>query len=350
MVVIVVTAIVANLGVVPTASTSERPVLVYDAIFEHVAPLAIFWLVLQVDLRRAATVSLPLLALFGIGALGTTSGVLVGLRVIDPGLFGEHTSAMAGMFAATYIGGSTNFNTIALQYDIVSTGVLYVAAVAVDAGLTAVWMVVTIVVPRVLRRRSGHRFVSTASPAGTEADAERDPVDPGQLALLVALGTGVWWASRAAADVAATSGIAVPAMLILTVAALVLAQVPAIARQRGTSPLGMFAVYLFLAVIGAHCDVAAVADLGRIGLQLLAFVSVVLVLHGAITFGAAIALRMDPDLAAIASQANIGGGATALALARGLGRPELVLPAVLVGSIGTALGTFVGFAIAELLG
>ena len=49
------------------------------------------------------------------------------------------------------------------------------------------------------------------------------------------------------------------------------------------------------------------------------------------------------DMAAVASQANIGGGSTALATARSIGRPELGLPAILVGSLGTALGTYLGF-------
>ena len=38
-----------------------------------------------------------------------------------------------------------------------------------------------------------------------------------------------------------------------------------------------------------------------------------------------------------------------VALARSLGRPDLVLPAILVGSLGTALGTYLGFAVAEWL-
>jgi uncharacterized membrane protein len=59
--------------------------------------------------------------------------------------------------------------------------------------------------------------------------------------------------------------------------------------------------------------------------------------------------RQSPVLAAIASQANIGGGTTALALARSLAREDLVLPAILVGSVGTALGTFVGFWVVGLL-
>jgi uncharacterized membrane protein len=45
----------------------------------------------------------------------------------------------------------------------------------------------------------------------------------------------------------------------------------------------------------------------------------------------------------VASQANVGGATSALALARSLGRSDLVLPAVLIGSLGNALGTFIAF-------
>lgn len=346
MLVIVVTAVVANLGLVPSASTPDRPVPIYDAVFAYVAPLAIFWLVLRVDLRRVLGVGLPMLALFGLGALGTVAGVVVALQVVGPASFGPHGGPLAGMFAATYIGGSANFNAIALHYDLVREGTLYVAAVAVDAGMTAVWMVVTIALPRLLRGRTPQ--VATGVPQAA-AEPDRESVDPLELSILGALGASALWASNASAAALATRGFEVPAMLLLTTLALALGQIPAVARLRGTSLLGMFAVYVFLAVIGAFCDVSAVGELGRLGVTLLVFVSVCLLVHGVIVFGGARLLAMDPDVAAIASQANIGGGTTALALARGLGRPELVLPAILVGSLGTALGTFFGFLVAGQL-
>ena len=42
-------------------------------------------------------------------------------------------------------------------------------------------------------------------------------------------------------------------------------------------------------------------------------------------------------------------GTSALALAKSLGRGDLVLPGILAGSLGTALGTFAGFAVARVL-
>ena len=140
-----------------------------------------------------------------------------------------------------------------------------------------------------------------------------------------------------------------PSVVLLTTLALVLAHLPPVRRLRGSRTLGMLGVYLFLAVIGAYCDLAAFSGLGALGPRLLVFVAVTVLVHGLVVFGFAGLLRLDRDVAAVASQANIGGGTSALALARSLGRADLVLPAVLVGSVGTAVGTYLGFMMAEFV-
>ena len=71
LLVIVLTAIVANLGVIPT-STGGSPV--YDGVFEYVAPLAIFWLLLQVSIRDILKAGMPMVVMFFIGAAGTLVG------------------------------------------------------------------------------------------------------------------------------------------------------------------------------------------------------------------------------------------------------------------------------------
>ncbi|MCH9685906.1 MAG: DUF819 family protein [Deltaproteobacteria bacterium] len=360
LIVIIVAAVLSNLGVIPTTSTPEHPVPAYDAVLGHVAPLAIFWLVLRVDLRRILAAGLPLSLAFGVGALGTVAGVFVGMAVVGPDAFGASTGALGGMFSATYIGGSANFNALALHYGVINQGALYAGTMAVDAGLTAVWMVVTIAVPRLARRRATRMDPASMGPSPSSSDAASGPgvgevhddaaqVDPFDLGVLIALGLGALWLSDVAVALLAGWGVSVPGMLVLTTMALGLAQVPAVARLAGTNLLGMFAVQIFLATIGALCDVAAVIELGTLGAQLLVLASVVIGVHGLLVFGAARLLRYGPELAAIASQANIGGGTTALALARSIGRRDLAVPAILVGSLGTALGTFVGFAVAAAL-
>ncbi len=349
LLVILVTALAANLGLLPAGSSPQAPVPVYDAIFTYLAPLAIFWLLLPVSLRDLARAGLPMLALFGIGAAGVVLGALVAARLVDLASVGPLYPAVAGMYVATYTGGGINFNAVALGYDVVRDGGLFAGAVAVDNVITAVWMVATIALPRLLAPIFGRRGAPEAADApsdhrlpepGTE-DVER--VGPLDVGLVLALGFAAVLAADRVAAALAGAGLQVPSILVLTALALLLAQVPAISRLPGVRVVGMFAVYLFLAVVGAFCDVGKLAALGRGALLLLAFAGVLVLVHGVVNFVAARLLRIDADTAAVASQANVGGSTSALALARSLGRPDLVLPGVLVGALGNALGTFIGF-------
>lgn len=92
------------------------------------------------------------------------------------------------------------------------------------------------------------------------------------------------------------------------------------------------------------------AKIGPLANTLFLFVTIAIGVHGLVTFAAAYLLRSDPEVAAIASQVNIGGSTSALALARSLQRGDMALPAILVGSLGTALGTYLGFATVSILG
>ena len=141
----------------------------------------------------------------------------------------------------------------------------------------------------------------------------------------------------------------IPSIIILTIIALILAQFSYINRLQGSRMLGLFSVYIFLCVIGAYCDIGALTQMGGIGLELLAIMATTVLIHGIIIFGFCYLAKMDLDQAAVASQANIGGGTTALALARSIHRSDLVLPAVLLGSLGNALGTFIGFTVAGII-
>lgn len=349
---ILVTAVLANAGVLPAGSTAEAPVPVYDAVFVYVAPVAIFLLLLPVNLRDVLRAGLPIVALFLIGAAGTMVGAVAGMRLFGGAdVIGPLYRAVGGMFVATYIGGSINFNALALSYGVVREGVLYAGSVAVDNVVTTVWMVATLAFPRLLarlwRRGAAETRPRGALISGIEEDSETmHPMDVG---LVLALSLASVYASNLAAAALASAGVAIPSIVILTALALLLAQVPALSRLRGTRVLGMFAVYLFLAVIGAFCDVGKLGELGGLGGALLGFASVLVVVHGLITYGAARLLRLDLDVASVASQANVGGSTSALALARSLGRGDLVLPAVLIGSLGNAIGTFLGFLAAERL-
>ena len=82
---------------------------------------------------------------------------------------------------------------------------------------------------------------------------------------------------------------------------------------------------------------------------MLMLVSILVVVHAGVIFGIGGLFKQDWDILSIASQANIGGSGSALALAKGLNRADLLLPGILVGALGNAIGTYCGLLIAEYL-
>ncbi|MCA9716679.1 MAG: DUF819 family protein, partial [Myxococcales bacterium] len=265
---------------------------------------------------------------------------------------------------------SVNFNALVLDYGVQEQGLIYVGAIAVDNIVTAVWMAVGLVLPRALgwradavgergdaraearaEARDEQRGDAAAEARGVTGDAGgREPVGVYDLATMLTLGLlAVWGARQLAALWEARLGGAMPSILVLTVLALILAQLSWVRALVGARALGLLAVQVFLAVIGVYCDLGAFLRLGALGPTLALFACTVVCVHGIVTYGCAWLLRVDLAVAAVASQANIGGGTSAMALARSLGRGQLVLPAIVVGALGTALGTFLGFLVAERL-
>jgi uncharacterized membrane protein len=121
-------------------------------------------------------------------------------------------------------------------------------------------------------------------------------------------------------------------------------------KLNGARTLGYVTVLLFLAVIGAYCDIGALVANGSIALVLLAWVSIIVGIHALLMFGIAALFKLDWAIVAVASNANIGGATTAGVLATAIGRDELRLPGILAGSVGTAIGTYAGVFIVQLLG
>lgn len=346
LVVILVVAVLANVGLLPSASQGS---VVYNGIFRYLAPLSIFYLLLDVNLASIRRAGAPMLLLFGLGSIGTVLGVIAGMWLIDGAThFGDLYPAISGMFTGTYSGGSVNFNAVAIHYDVMREGVLYAGMTAVDNIITAIWMMFTLGIPLLMKRIvKPEAAATTALPEDVEREYESISII--SLGVLLSVGLGALLLADFTADWLLGFGITVPSILILTTIALVLAQLPVFHRLAGGQVIGLFCVYLFLAVIGAFCELAALGQIGELAWRLLALVVTIVVVHGALVFGVTALGKLDWDAAAVASQANIGGSSSALALAKSLNRMDLYLPGILVGSLGNGLGTYLGFMVAGWL-
>ena len=342
LLVIVFTAIAANLKLIPSASNS---IPLYDGIFTYIAPISIFFLLLNVNLASIRKAGLPMIGLFLIGSVMTTLGILLAWMIISPEkTLGEDARIIAGMLTGTYTGGSVNFNAIALEYDFQKKGVLYAGTIAVDNVVTTLWIIVTLTIPIFMHKIWKSKKQSEAK-ANAVTKRKESAIDMHSLIWLSFLGM----ASFLVSDFLSEYFPKIPFILILSTLGILLAQIPAVSKLKGSHTLGLFLVNLFLAVIGAYCELSAVSALKEIGVSLLLFTSIAVLLHGIGTVLIGGLFYRDWQMIAIVSQANVGGGTTAIALAETFKRNELILPAILVGTLGNALGTYLGFLVIYLL-
>ncbi|MFC2951583.1 DUF819 domain-containing protein [Marinicaulis aureus] len=353
LIVIAVGALLANLRIIPPA-TSGNPV--YDFTFTYVISGSIFLLLLQVNLGALRRAGGQMIGAFALGAVGVFLGVLIANAVIPlDDMIGDKSRALAGMFTGTYIGGSANFNAVAVAMDVTRDGGLYTATTVVDNVMTDVWILIALALPALLSRTRWFRAVvsSTATAPSQQAVAPQIDHTPLsgtlEIALPLALASLAVWLSTMVSAWLSARGVGVPSVLIVTTLALIAAQVPAFSRLASAHTIGLWAVYLFLAVVGANADLAALAEAGQLTPMLFAYVTIIFVIHAVILIGVGALLKIEPVVLAIASAANIGGSSTAFVVAEAEDRHDLVLPAILIGSIGTALGAYAGFAMTALL-
>jgi len=331
----------SNVGIIPVGAPA------YDTVWSFFVPLAIPLLLFQADVRRILRESGPTLIAFLAGAAGTVAGTVVAFHVVPLGPEGHK---LAGIFCATYVGGSVNYVATSQALDLRS-GDLLTAGIAADNLVMALYFLLLFALPSVgfLRRRYVRRS-STRAPAtdpGPQAAAEA----PGSfrlqdLALSLALAGTL---CAVGYTVAALTDWPSGAILIITALAVVLAALfpRRLGKLGGAQEAGVLLMMVFFAVLGATANVGVVL---REGPVLFLFAALILLIHLAILLVVGRLLRLDLLELVIASNANMGGPTTAAAMATARRWDHLVTPAILCGTLGYAMATFVGTALGAWLG
>ena len=350
LLVIIFAAILANVNVIP--SSHNAPAL-YDGIFQYAAPLGLFFLLLQVKLKDLKLAGLPMITMFLIGSAATIAGVVIGYYILSPQHHDvNHAYSVAGMYTGTYIGGSANLNAVALEYGVNKEGTLFAAINAADNIITTIWMILTLILPSIFQRYIPRkRKIAPQFEKLSDEELKSQLLQPvtsmrlNDIALLLALGVGAMFISMQAASY--IKGL--PSILVLTTLALLFAQLPFVQKLQGSKIIGFLLIMLFLAVVGAYCDINALLKSGTAAGTLLLWVTLIVFIHGILIFLIGGILRQDWDIISIASNANIGGATSAPVCANSIGRPDLQLPGLLAGSVGNAIGTYLGIIVAEWL-
>jgi uncharacterized membrane protein len=333
--------VLSNAGVLP----GESPT--YHFLMGPGVDVGIVLILLSVDVRTVMSAGPRMLAAFAIGAVGTAVGAVAGALAFARAV-GPETWKLSGQFAGTYTGGGVNFTALGEAFHTRSD--LFTAGVAADVIITAIWMAACLTAPVVFARWRGTSKRPQAALSRPEVDAgslertlyaSRRPVSLVDLSALMTVGIGAVWGSHVLGGLVP----ALPEVLWLTTLALLLAQVPAVKRLAGSAVLGNYMVLLFLSSNGAR---SVVANILHVGPGVFYFAAAVVAVHGVLVFGGGWLARLDVGTLAVASQACIGGPASAMALASARGYPEKVLPAVAVGLLGYALGNYWGYMVATV--
>lgn len=330
--------VLSNAGLIPGESTA------YDFLVGPGVSAGIILILLSVDVRTVVQAGPAMLAAFAIGAVGSAVGATVGALVLS-GAVGPDTWKLAGQFTATYTGGGANFAAVGAALG--TGGEIFSAGIAADVIVTAVWMATCLAVPVILSRSTG----PTGTPGAEEIDhvaaagklyASVGAVGLMDVGLLVTIVFGTLWLSGILGDVLAP----VPSVLWLTTIALLLAQIPRVGRIRGAGVIGNYLVLLFLASNGAK---SVVANILAVGPPVVYYALITVALHGVVIFGLGSLVGLDLRTLAVASQANVGGPASAMALATARGYADRLLPGVAVGLLGYAVGNYIGLGVAWMV-
>lgn len=348
----------SNIGLIP----KDAPA--YGFVFKYLVPALIPLFLMHADVRRIIGESGRVGVGFILACIGTAVGAIVAASLLD---LGAKEGDLAGIFTATYTGGSVNYAAV-----IQSTGFddanIISAATAVDNLMSAVFLAGLALMPASAWLMS--RFAQRDHTEGNELDMDHRENQVSGFSLAAAITFSLVVVALSDACVALLNNMAGEfdfsglRYVFITLFAIVPATLfpSKMRKMHGGQSIGLVLAFVFFAAIAAGADVSKLLGTAPI---LLAFVVILLLCHGLVVFvgGALISQLMmmvtknkHTDLALslpeliIASNASILGATTAPALAMARGWPALVTPGVLVGVAGYIVGTPLGLAIAALMG
>lgn len=340
LVAILIGMVLSNSGVIP----GESPT--YDFLHSTGVSLGIVFILVGVDVKTIAKAGPTMLLAFALGAVGSAAGATVAALLLATRV-GPETWKLAGQFTGTYVGGGMNFAALGQQFDTSSN--LFTAAIAADVILTAVWMAICLAVPVALGKQKNVISVADDEESSSQPFTLERALYSSGTAMPLAHTAGLAAVALGAVYGAKVLGERIPVLpevLWLTTLSLIAGQLPPVKKLVGSAMLGNYLILLFLASNGAQ---SVVANIVRVGPSVFYYACLTVAIHGLVVFGVGRLFRIDFGTLAIASQANVGGAASAMAMASARGYADRLLPGVAVGLFGYAAGNYLGVAVALMM-
>lgn len=330
VVTILFTFVLSNLSIIPTDAPS------YDIVWSYLVPLAIPLLLFKANLRKILKEAGPTLIAFAFGAIGTVIGTLISFSIIPLGAEGFK---LAGIFCSTYIGGSMNYVASAQALQL-NAGDLLTAGVAADNLVMTFYFILLFAIPsmKLIQIFIPKQERTLNSNSDEEPNKENSFVELIDISKALAISFSICAVGFFISDLINIdgSGILIITAIIVLIATLFPKQIGSI---NGADKLGTFLMQIFFAAIGASANIPIVVSVGPI---LFLFAAIILLVHLTFILIAGKIFKFDISEIVIASNANMGGPTTAAAMAVAKKWDSLIIPAILCGTLGYAIATFIG--------
>lgn len=342
----------------PTIATAVRLIPpqspAYDWITRYMLTLALFLLMVTVDLRSVVRLGPMALVMMLAGSAGIVIGAPVVLVLFGPALPPDAWKGIAAL-SGSWIGGSANM--VAVAESVGTPDALLGPMIIVDTVVGYGWMAVLLFFSTWQHHfdrwnRARTDALVEANRRLADADAHRLPLDLRSTGLIVLGGF-------AAATLAVAIGQRLPELgdpkiishttwtvLLVVTVGLVLSFSP-IRRleERGASRIGYAALYLMMAAVGAQADLRAVLDAPVFLLAGVVWIAI----HAGTLLLVARLIRAPLFFLATGSMANVGGTASAPVVAS-MYHPAMAPVGLLMAVLGYVVGTYAALGLAWFLG
>lgn len=328
--------ILVNLKIVPAGSD------IHDVVFTYAVPIAIALLLFQADIREVIKLGPKLILAFVVGAISTTIGAIVAAFAFD---LGPQSWIAYGMLTGTYIGGSANLAAIgnALKID----PSIFVAINAADLIIFFFWLVF-------LFQAGKWPFFKKLYPTYTDTfsnnnlsnskmanESKSNEIKAMDIVIVLGLAIG----SAALGEVIG-SVTGIPGIIFTTTIVLLLASFTPVSKITVSNDLG---IWFFMIFCVANGSLALFSDVAAAGPKVFLGTATVVLVHGIVIFLLGKLTKLPLEYILLSSCANIGGPSISGPLAAAYKWDDLVLPGILIGVLGAAVGTYCGFGMAYVL-
>ncbi|QIB66519.1 DUF819 family protein [Kineobactrum salinum] len=317
----------------------------YGFIYSSLVPIALPLFLYEAEWKRVATEAGQLAKLFAAGAVGVLLGAMLAALIVD---VGENSKDWASVFAASYVGGTVNFLSVATSLELPEKEIAVALAVDTIAGMTLLAFLLVLPVVKVIAglfpQEIGSMGADALDPESRLMDSMA--VKATSAAMGLAVSVTIYVLSRLVAQ-----GIGGETYLTLIVTAITLVLANAypqtMSKLRASYGLGVLIMLAFFFIVGVSANLH---ELRESGLDFVLFIATIIVCHLIAILSIARIFGFRLSEAIVVSCACAMGPTVAAGVAGSKRWINLVTPGIVLGIFGYATANFLGLALARTLG